>query len=61
VITHSQYFPSVNSTLALATGASLGRPHGWTPAADTRAGRVGLQQITQWREDFVCIQASDRE
>jgi HAD superfamily hydrolase (TIGR01509 family) len=59
VITHSHYFPSVNSERALAIGASLGRAHGWTPPADTRAGRVGLQQITQWREDFVCIQASD--
>ena len=59
VIPHSHYFPSVKSARALATGASLGRAHGWTPPADTRAGRVGLQQITQWREDFVCIQASD--
>ena len=59
VITHSHYFPSVNSKRALAVGASLGRAHDWTPSADERAGRVGLQQITQWRGDFVCIQASD--
>lgn len=59
VITHSHYFPSVRSARALATGASLGLSHGWTPPADVCADRVGLQQITQWREDFVCIQASD--
>jgi HAD superfamily hydrolase (TIGR01509 family) len=59
VITHSHYFPVVTSEHALATGASLGSPHGWTPAADTRTPRIGLAQIRQWRQSFVCNQARD--
>jgi HAD superfamily hydrolase (TIGR01509 family) len=51
IITHSHYFPAVNSERALAVGDSLGDSHGWTPAA-AASGRVGLEQINQWREGF---------
>jgi HAD superfamily hydrolase (TIGR01509 family) len=59
IITHSHYFPSVTTERALATGASLSRAYGWTPPADTRLPRIGLEQIIQWREAFVCIQARE--
>jgi HAD superfamily hydrolase (TIGR01509 family) len=59
IITHSHYFPSVTSERALAIGASLGRGSDWTPPADARLPRVGLEQINQWREAFVCIQARE--
>jgi HAD superfamily hydrolase (TIGR01509 family) len=59
IITHSHYFPSVASERALATGESLGDSKGWTPPSDRRNGRVGLEQINHWREDFACTQARD--
>ena len=59
IITHSHYFPSVTSERARATGGSLGRVYDWTPPADTRLPRIGLGQINQWREAFVCIQARE--
>jgi HAD superfamily hydrolase (TIGR01509 family) len=59
IITHSHYFPSVASERALAIGASLSRADSWTPPAEARLPRIGLGQIIQWREAFVCIQARD--
>ena len=59
IITHSHYFPRVTSDRALAIGESLGRVEGWTPPAATGAKRVGLEQIAQWREEFICSQARE--
>ena len=52
VITHSHYFPGVNSDRALAVGESLGDSRGWTPPAAKTGERIGLEQINQWREEF---------
>jgi HAD superfamily hydrolase (TIGR01509 family) len=52
VITHSHYFPGVNSERALAVGESLGDSRGWTPPAAKTGARVGLEQINQWREEL---------
>jgi HAD superfamily hydrolase (TIGR01509 family) len=57
IITHSHYFPSVTAECALASGPSLGCANDWTPPPDTRLPRIGLEQIIQWREAFVCTQA----
>jgi HAD superfamily hydrolase (TIGR01509 family) len=50
IITRSYYFAAGESPGVLAAGPSLGRIDGWQPAADTRAERVGLEQIIRWSE-----------
>jgi HAD superfamily hydrolase (TIGR01509 family) len=48
IITQSHYFASADSPVALAVGPSLGRISGWRPAAEARAARIDLEQITRW-------------
>jgi HAD superfamily hydrolase (TIGR01509 family) len=51
IVTRSHYFAAVEAQGALAVGPSLGRTDGWHPAADSRATRIGLDQIIRW---FAC-------
>jgi HAD superfamily hydrolase (TIGR01509 family) len=50
IVIRSHFFASVEPEGALAVGPSLGRIAGWHPAADTRATRIGLDQIIRWHE-----------
>ncbi|HEY1312584.1 MAG TPA: HAD-IA family hydrolase [Steroidobacteraceae bacterium] len=50
IVTRSYYFPTTATHGALAVGPSLGRPAGWNPAAESRAARIDLAQITRWFE-----------
>jgi HAD superfamily hydrolase (TIGR01509 family) len=50
IVTRSYYFPSTEAPGALAVGPSLGRAAGWNPAAEARALRIDLEQITRWFE-----------
>jgi HAD superfamily hydrolase (TIGR01509 family) len=48
IIARSHYFASADSPTALAAGPSLGRILGWRPAAEARAVRIDLEQISHW-------------
>lgn len=48
IVTRSHYFPAPESRGALAVGPSLGKTHGWHPAAKPVATRIDLEQIMQW-------------
>jgi len=50
IVTRSYYFPATETPGALAVGPSLGRTAGWNPAAEPRAVRIDLAQITRWFE-----------
>ena len=50
LVTRSHYFAAVDTRGTLAAGPSLGRSEGWHPSADSRATRIGLQQIACWYE-----------
>lgn len=48
ILTRSHFFPTADPRNVLAAGASLGRTDGWHPAADARANRIDLEQITRF-------------
>jgi HAD superfamily hydrolase (TIGR01509 family) len=48
ILTRSHFFPAAESRDALAAGPSLGQTDGWQPSADTRASRIGLEQIIRF-------------
>jgi HAD superfamily hydrolase (TIGR01509 family) len=48
IVTRSAYFAGFEPKGALAWGPSLGAPGGWHPAADSRATRIDLEQISAW-------------
>jgi HAD superfamily hydrolase (TIGR01509 family) len=50
LVTRSHYFAAADPPGVLAAGPSLGRTDGWHPCADSRATRIGLQQIARWYE-----------
>jgi HAD superfamily hydrolase (TIGR01509 family) len=51
VVTRSHYFPEDGSAV-LAAGPSLGSSHGWQPAAEPGASRIGLAQIVRWHARY---------
>jgi HAD superfamily hydrolase (TIGR01509 family) len=48
IVTHSHYFPTVDTRGALAAGPSLAQGNGWHPHADAHATRIELGQIIRW-------------